>query len=230
MLFDSGHNVFESEKERNLYYKYFAGYYFNELVAGFEKRLSEFCGLLNRKEMRFGSAIEDDQPIQLSAENTHISFDNHSYLFSNANTDRGEFADILVHDPTTRVLVPIEVKVHSDWSYAKDVESNQTRLSKIRKLLSDKDSHPRIIPCLLLTTAKWDECQGQEARQDSQFGRLAGSGSLPLRVLLWKDFLDLTTDKQVHAFLAGQLALCKKTSGYEIRDGWFFREARNSGR
>jgi hypothetical protein len=230
MLYSSREDVFESEKERNLYYKYFAGYYFNELVVGFEKRLSEFCGLLNRKEMRFGSAIEDDQPFQLSAENTHVSFDNHGYLFSNANTDRGEFADILVHDPTTRVLVPIEVKLHSDWSYAKDVEGNQTRLHKIQAALSDKGGHPRIIPCLLLSVAKWDECQGQEARKASQFARLADNGSLPLHILLWKDFLDLTTDKHVHTFLAKQLALCKKTSRYEIRDGWFYREARNSSR
>jgi hypothetical protein len=228
MLFDNRDDVFESEKERNLYYKYFAGYYFNELVAGYEDRLIEFCKLLNRMEMRFGLATRDDQPILLSAENTHVSFDNHGYLFPGLDTDRGEFADILVHDPTARVLVPIEVKVHSDWSYAKDVESNQARLHKIEKALSDKGSHPRIIPCLLLTTTKWKECRCQEAREDSQYGLLENSDGLPIHILLWENFLDLTTDKHVHAFLARQLALCKKTSRYEIRDGWFFRGARRS--
>jgi hypothetical protein len=34
MLFDTGPEAFESEKERNCYYKFFCGYFFNELVDG----------------------------------------------------------------------------------------------------------------------------------------------------------------------------------------------------
>ena len=40
----------ESEKERNFYSKVFAGYYFNELVVGYEARLQSFSKLLRNKK------------------------------------------------------------------------------------------------------------------------------------------------------------------------------------
>ncbi len=46
MLFDYGKNILESEKERNLYYKFFAGYFFNELIEGYQDRLMGFLTLL----------------------------------------------------------------------------------------------------------------------------------------------------------------------------------------
>jgi hypothetical protein len=36
MLFDRSISIFESEKERNLYYKVFAGYLLNEFIPGYQ--------------------------------------------------------------------------------------------------------------------------------------------------------------------------------------------------
>ena len=40
-------HIRESYKERNLYYKIFAGYIFNELIPGEEERKNQFLNLLN---------------------------------------------------------------------------------------------------------------------------------------------------------------------------------------
>ena len=131
MLFSIRNDDFESEKERNLYYKFFAGYFLNEHVQGLEMRLQAFCDLLSNCS-RGGKNISQE-PITLTPECAHVSFDNHGYLFSGLGTDRGEFADILVHDRSTSVVIPIEAKVHSNWSYEKDVISNERRLRLIER-------------------------------------------------------------------------------------------------
>jgi hypothetical protein len=50
MLFETAEDAFESEKERNLYFRYFAGYFFDELVPSFGSRLATFCELVNKPE------------------------------------------------------------------------------------------------------------------------------------------------------------------------------------
>ena len=47
MLFDRSISTFESEKERNLYYKVFAGYLLNEFIPGYQDRLMSFCNVIN---------------------------------------------------------------------------------------------------------------------------------------------------------------------------------------
>lgn len=42
MIFNSGPCVLESEKVRNLYTKFFAGYFFNEFIDGYDERV--VCG------------------------------------------------------------------------------------------------------------------------------------------------------------------------------------------
>ena len=52
MLFEPKLDIIESEKERNLYYKFFAGYFFNELVPIYEQRVTNFFKnhILRRKK------------------------------------------------------------------------------------------------------------------------------------------------------------------------------------
>lgn len=47
MIFDSTADLFESYKERNVYYKIFAGYLLNELVPGHADRLRRLCSVLS---------------------------------------------------------------------------------------------------------------------------------------------------------------------------------------
>ena len=42
MLYDTSDQTFESEKERNLYYKIFAGYLLNERIPRWQDRLERF--------------------------------------------------------------------------------------------------------------------------------------------------------------------------------------------
>jgi hypothetical protein len=87
MLFSIRADDFESEKERNFYYKFYAGYFFNELIPNVETHLSSFCTLLNNctRGGKSASLIR----INLTPNNTHISFDNHGYLFSNIKLIEG---------------------------------------------------------------------------------------------------------------------------------------------
>src|SRR5690349_17288206 len=101
MLFDFGTGLFESEKERNLYCKFFGGYFFNELLAGVDERVARFCRLLDHPDY---PTTQQARAISLSASTLHVSFDNHAYLFENCSVDMGELADILVHDHASRTM------------------------------------------------------------------------------------------------------------------------------
>ena len=48
MIFNSLGTHFESEKERNLYYKIFAGYFCNELISGYEDRILSLIQFLSK--------------------------------------------------------------------------------------------------------------------------------------------------------------------------------------
>ncbi|MGI2214739.1 hypothetical protein [Shewanella oncorhynchi] len=90
MIFNSGPCVLESEKERNLYTKFFAGYFFNEFIDGYDERVVWINSYLSKKLNK-----------TVSLQSPSISFDNHTYLLD-IDSDRGEFADILLHDPVLK--------------------------------------------------------------------------------------------------------------------------------
>ena len=62
--------LIESEKERNLCTKFFAGYFFNEFTPGYSKRIALFNRYIQE------AAGRDD----LRVEAPHVSFDTHAYL------------------------------------------------------------------------------------------------------------------------------------------------------
>ena len=221
MLFSIRNDDFESEKERNLYYKFFAGYFFNEYVPGLEARLRAFCTFLS--ECTRGGKAVSREPIMLTTESAHVSFDNHGYLFSGLGTDRGEFADILIHDRSTSVVIPIEAKVHSNWSYEKDITSNERRLRLIEKEMPSV----RFYPCLLLAESKWKACTNQKTKEYSNYRELIETNDCRTRVILWEELIDLASDDEVAAYVRGQLARPRDGFGYGFDNGWFVRDRRS---
>lgn len=217
MLFSIGANDFESEKERNLYYKFFTGYYFNELIQDYEKRLAAFCELLNSNS-RHGAATSKKH-IELTAEGTHVSFDNHGYLFKELNIDHGEFADILIHDHITHVMIPIEAKVHSNWSYEKDIVSNERRLA----LIEDKIKDVYIVPCLLVTKYRWEHCEQKESNQYSNYKRFIETSNCRTRVIFWEELINITDNDEVRLYMNSQLERPIKGFHYIFKDDWFVR-------
>ncbi len=224
MLFTTRHDDFESEKERNLYYKFFAGYFFNELIPNYEDRLKAFCSLLNTCTRRGKAA--SDKLVELTPSDTHISFDNHGYLFFGLGTDRGEFADILIHDRATNVLIPIEAKVHSNWSYEKDIISNERRLS----LIESKMEGITVIPCLLVTKGKWETCVLQSSKEYSNFKRFSEAQDCRTRVIFWEELMEITSDVHVRSYVENQLTRPYEGFGYGFENNWFVRKSRNIGK
>lgn len=215
MLFGNSDTDFESEKERNLYYKIFAGYLFNELIPGFGDRLKEFCRLLENASARGESC--SSYPISLDARSTHVSFDNHLYLFDELTTDRGEFADIVVHDSSTRTIVAIEAKLHSKWSFDKDIASNQERHTQLNSILPDVT----IVPVLLLTRFRWEHTKAKESSEHSSFLRFQQDLTCKFRVILWEDIAGLIQEEKVRIYLETQLSRYKRGISYIHSGNWF---------
>ena len=216
MLFDCGTDAFESEKERNLYYKFFGAYFFNELVPGFEQRLGQFCHLLDHPAY---PDLRQSQPLSMSAATTHVSFDNHAYLFEKCGVDRGELADVIVHDRSTRTLVFIEAKVHSDFSYDKDIVENSARIQAVRDRLGDCHA----VHCLLIKQSKWKEVQRQVGNRNSQFAKLCADKGCSTRIVTWEQFASICDDPDVSTYLQTQLSRTHPVPPYAFKDGWFER-------
>lgn len=218
MIFGNSNADFESEKERNLYYKIFAGYFFNELIPDYEERLQQFCRLLNNPTARGKSA--PDLLITLDPKCTHVSFDNHLYLFEQLETDRGEFADILLHDSSTRTLIAIEAKMHSNWAYDKDVESNQRRHSQLKSILPQAV----IVPVLLITRSRWDHAMDKQSNEHSNYVRFQQDPRCLFRVILWEDLAAIITEEKVRLFLESQLSRRERGFSYVSTGTWFVQQ------
>ena len=218
MLFSTRNDDFESEKERNFYYKFFAGYFFNELLPDVDSRLESFCSLLDNCT-RGGRHISTTK-FELTPECTHVSFDNHAYLFTDLGADRGEFADILLHDRSTETLVAIEAKVHSDWSYEKDILSNEARLT----LIQGEIPNTKIETCLLVTRAKWDASARFDKDEHSNFQRMMKDENCRTRVIFWEELIDLVQDYRVKDHFNTQLTRATQGFGFKFKDGWFVQD------
>ena len=218
MLFENSPEVFESEKERNLYYKIFAGYLFNNLIPGYDDRLQAFCNLLDKAEER-GKACPTSA-IHLNPSSTHVSFDNHLYLFSDLKTDRGEFADILLQDKSNRTLVTIEAKLHSNWSYEKDIISNQDRLNKLEGSIGNIS----IFPILLVSQFRWIHTKNKESVIHSNYVQFRDTPECRFRVILWEQIADIIPNEDVKRFLHSQVSRFDFGFGYKFQNGWFAQD------
>ncbi len=188
MLFNE--SAFESYKERNLYYKFFAGFFFNELVPGWEHRLDEFCQVISARSGLAGG-------IRLNPATTHVSFDNHLIQLVKKGVDRGEFADILLHDPHNRILVGIEAKYLSNWKHKKDIEINSERL----RMAGEQLDAGTVVQCLLVSESKWNRSQ-QKLLLESTSPRIA--------VIHWEQLWQICSNPLVVGYLSRQLDVLSK--------------------
>ena len=199
MLFDTETVGFESYKERNLYYKLFAGYLFNELIEGWQGRFESFISLLVEPVYPETGSLA---PLLLKPGTTHVSFDNHLIQLTDSATDRGEFADVLLFDADSRALVAIEAKFLSNWEFEKDVKSNGERLEEARRLLGASS----VTSVLLVSESKWKNVVAQHGKKKSQYRLLVESyARYPVRVLTWERVRDRCTAGIVRLYLDEQL-------------------------
>jgi hypothetical protein len=217
MIFYNEQTTFESEKERNLYYKIFAGYIFNEFIPGYDKRIKLFVDVLQEARYKGPNAQEITY---LDVNSVRVSFDNHIYLLKSDSTDRGEFADILIHDSSTKTIIAIEAKLYDDWSYLKDIKQNSERHDVLRNFLGN----PRIIPVLLVTENKWNECRKQKGRLKSNYNQLEGQNTT-FRVICWEDLFPVVSDNEVVLrYMQHRLKIVHKNNmRVGKKDGWFYR-------
>ena len=208
---------FESEKERNLYYKIFGGYLFNELVPDYEMRVQNFFDLL-KSPVAIG---QDAPPLPKSPDprSTHVSFDNHLYLFDRQEKDRGEFADILVQDAANKTFIAIEAKLHSNWSYEKDIRTNDKRHQRLVELVPPIT----VVPVLLVTKRRWDHVTKKESNEHSNYLRFVADSECRFRVILWEQIGTKIKDPNVKRFLESQLLRNNKEFVYRSTQDWFIQ-------
>lgn len=191
----------ESYKERNLYYKIFAGYFFNELILEYKIRKTEFFELLvetisipgrffGNKEKAFNMLKK------MQNEDLHVTFDFHpTQNRKNDNTndafDRGEMSDILILSKTN--MLSIECKYLSDVSYQKDVIDVQKR---IIKFIKPNNLEP--LQIFLLKREKWKKSIPIKAELDKKT-------DVPAIVISWEDLLLKIKDPKVNGYLREQL-------------------------
>lgn len=222
MIFDNRSDTFESEKERNLYYKIFAGYLLNELIPGYPDRLNALCKVINNPEERGKSA--PTSTLILNPVHTHVSFDNHIYLFSElrAKSDRGEFADILIHDKSNKTMVCIEAKLHSDWAYDKDIVKNQDR----HNLLKLELPQTQFFSVLLISRHRWNQVKKKESDKESNYKRFRDEPECRSVVILWENLRDVIGNESVRLFLDSQLDRVNRGLLYKIDADWFIQTSR----
>ena len=198
MLFDIENDKFESERERNLYYKYFAGYYFNELISGWEKRVSGFWEIL-------ASATHSKKYISIlhklkTASEFLVSFDYHANRIA-SKTDRGEVADIMIYDKDQNIMVVIEAKYLTDPAAEKDISEIRRRIDAINV----DNPEMEIIPCLLITCKMWNGLEEKKGWRGSFFDYWNGISENERPILiLWDKLLDYSTGS-AKEFLQRQL-------------------------
>jgi hypothetical protein len=192
MIFDTTVGAFESEKERNLYTKFFAGYFLNEFIDGYETRVKSLNKLLSQKLGK-----------EIALNNPHVSFDNHEYLLNTAEGDKGEFADVLLHDIKHKVMITIEVKFLTGISTEKDCEKNLERINRITKKWSELEIHF----ILLISEKKWNAAKDMKNHPNSNFTRYEEKHKDKIRMLFWEELLPLCNEEKVINFMKERLKL-----------------------
>jgi hypothetical protein len=191
MIFRAGPDILESEKERNLYTKFFAGYFLNELIDGYDCRISKLCSYLSGK---LGVEISLNRPV--------LSFDNHAYLLDR-ESDKGEFADILIHDAQSKTMIAIEAKYLTNWSIEKDIKCNINRIESIKQKNSTYDIHF----CLLVSYKKWNATEKMKNHPGSSFTKFKKEFESKVGILFWEDLVMLCQSIPVCEYMDYRLSL-----------------------
>lgn len=195
-------HLFESYKERNFYYKIFAGYLFNELLPGYEERKKLFLNLLHSiigDNNRFFSVKNDTNLFldRMGAEEWNVTFDYHlAQIFKEDKADdRGEMSDVLLLGNSS--FISIECKLLSNYSIGKDVIAVQNRIKKFA-------NHFQLAPfqILLIKRQKWENSAGIKDR--SELTTSDFHFDIPLLVLFWDELESIIENSSVKAYLLKQ--------------------------
>ncbi len=209
MIFTNYDEIFESNKERNLYYKIFAGFFFNELLPGYEQRKKDFFDLLIDhlySDQHFAKTVDLDKPLleilkELSEDNLHVSFDFHPKQVITNYTDQGEVSDIIIWGD--KYFISIEVKYLTDWTFKKDIGEVQNRIEYLGNKLNKKG-----IQVLLVKERKWLNNIAKLNQPGANLMKLKNNKHklrIPLLVITWNQILKLIEEPKVKKYLLNQL-------------------------
>ena len=228
----SNASLIESEKERNLCTKFFAGYFFNEFTPGYTKRITLFN--------RYIQEVTGREDLGLHSPN--VSFDTHAYLCHERL--RSKLSDVLISDPARQVFLFIETKYLSNWTYAADVAKGLERLDKV----FDAEKKPHLADArqhyFVLTSRRKEEAAGRPVRHYAPVNvpifvptpaRQAeivaeGDGPEPAKasftsLLYWEDLAQMCDRSEVRQYMEARLKLCISSSRNQHRSGYFLPTA-----
>ncbi len=199
----------ESYKERNLYYKIFAGYLFNEIIPGEEERKNSFIDLLKDILKENDRIIDKDNKLpailsEIRKENIHVTFDYHSAQLD--GKDRGEMSDILLLAGS--YFISIECKFLENMRISKDVEEVQSRIKTVKET-GKLGINP--IQILLLKESKWLNSKRAGKKEESFYTLFQKEKmeeyEIPVIVLFWDELIKLIPkeDKKVKEYLFKQI-------------------------
>lgn len=196
--------IIESYKERNLYYKIFAGYLLNEVIPGSEKRKKEFISLL-KSIIAYDDRFKGDEINTLRAlseiynHELHVTFDYHAAQLLK-KVDRGEMSDVLLLSKSH--FISIECKFLEDMEIKMDVYSVQNRIEDVKKKLK---LYP--IQVLLLKKSKWDNSKKAKKKENNFYAFFQKINTeIPVLILFWDELLPLMHNNKVSNYLELQIA------------------------
>lgn len=231
-------SLIESEKERNLCTKFFAGYFFNEFAAGYSRRIALFNRYVQEVSGR------DD----LRVEAPHVSFDTHAYLMHERL--RSKLCDVLVCDDKREIFLFIETKYLTNWTYAADVAKGLERLAKV----FDTEKKPHLANAkyhyFVLTSRRKEEAAGRPVQQYTpvttplfvhtpvfpsarvEQPEPEAEGDAPAKpsftsLLYWEDLALMCDRSEVRQYMEARLKLCLTNSRNPHKARYFLPNVAN---
>ena len=226
--------LIESEKERNLCSKFFAGYFFNEFTAGYSRRIALFNRYIQEAAGRDDLRIEAPQ----------VSFDTHAYLMHERL--RSKLSDVLISDPARQVFLFIETKYLTNWTYAADVAKGMERLGKV----FDAEKKPHLAdaahPYFILTSRRKEEAAERPVRQYTPVNAplfvhtpapvaspvevVEAEASAPAKptftsLLYWEDLALMCDRSEVRQYMEARLKLCVSSARNQHKAKYFLPNA-----
>jgi len=193
MIFTRNNSPFpESNKERNLYYKVFAGCIFNEIIdknnlpntfiEKLKERYEYTCEIFSVKENQDVYTCLEQLKIDFKNNNLNVSFDYHINLIDE-NSDRGELADIFING--TNTFISIEAKYLENYKFEKDIRINRERI----KIVIDKSKYTGI-EVLLIKSSKLKNSTVNYTYLEEYMGN-KDNQDIPFIIIFWEDILDI---------------------------------------
>jgi hypothetical protein len=205
---------FESYKERNFYYKVFAGFLFNELLPEYQANKAAFFNLLinndDTKMLKVGDIPLIQGLSELSENQIHVTFDFHPVQIIKKYGDRGESSDIMIWGE--KYFISIEVKYLSDWTFDKDILAVQQRISDIGKMVKKEGIQVLLIKEKKLVNAK--SKLNQAGSNLNELQKALNELKVPILIITWEQIKSLIPNEKVTMYIEMQLKR-KLTNRYE---------------